>query len=63
MHNWDYPPENMKKNEKLFFERLLTYGLGREKINKAKLKKYFRGLRIPEHTRAFFELLLWKKPY
>jgi len=53
----------MKKNEKLFFERLLTYGLGREKINKAKLKKYFRGLRIPEHTRAFFELLLWKKPY
>lgn len=64
MHNWDYPQKNdIKKNEKWYLERLLTYGFGKEKINKDALKEHFKDLNIPEHTRAFFELLLWDKPY
>jgi len=64
MHNWDYPKnKNTKKNEKWFLERLLTYGFGEEKIDKELLKRHFNNLRIPEHAKAFFELLLWNKPY
>lgn len=64
MHNWDYPKQkNIKKDDKWFLERALTYGPGGEKIDKDALKRHFKDLRIPEHTRAFFELLLWNKPF
>jgi len=64
MHNWDYPQkDDMKKDDKWFLQWLLMYGFGGEKVDKDILKKYFREINIPENTRAFFELLLWNKPY
>ena len=64
MHNWDYPKQNfIKKDDKWRLERLLTYGLGGEKLDKEELKRNFHELKIPDDTRAFFELLLWNKPY
>ena len=64
MHNWDYPKnKNTKKNEKWFLERLLNYCFLTEKIYTKNLKINFSDLSIPEHTKAFFELLLWNKPY
>jgi hypothetical protein len=59
MHNWDYPKQNnAKDDDKWRLEQMLTYGQGKEKIDKNILKKHFHDLHIPENTRAFYELLL-----
>lgn len=64
MHNWDYPrTTDFKNNEVWYLERLLTYGLGDETLDRRMLERNFAKLRIPEHTRAFLELLLWEKPF
>lgn len=64
MHNWDYPKNiDAQKNEVWYLERLLTYGLGGEKIDRKMLERNFDTIRIPDATRAFFELLLWNKPF
>lgn len=66
MHNWDYKKtkrSKLKENEVWYLERLLTYGIGDEKINRAMLERNFTKLNIPEHTKDFFELLLWNKPF
>ena len=59
MHNWDYPKTpDLKVNEAWYLERLLTYGTGGEKIDRAMLERNFAQLKIPEYTRVFLELLL-----
>ena len=64
MHNWDYPKHtDMPKDEKWRLERLLQYGIGNEKINRAVLEQNFNTLHIPDHTKAFLELLLWNKAF
>ena len=64
MHNWDYPKiDRGKIDEKWYLERLLTYGTTDKKINRAMLMRNFDHLNIPGDTRAFFELLLWNKPF
>lgn len=64
MHNWDYPKtDKLKGNEKWYLERALTYGLAGEKLKRGIVKKYLKNLKIPEDTRAFLELLLWRKPF
>ena len=64
MHNWDYPKTRNEKTDPIWYlERVLTYGLGDEKLNRKLLKQHFTDLKIPEHTRHFFELLLWQKPF
>ena len=64
MHNWDYPKQvNMRKDDKWRLERLLTYGFGEEKVDREELKRNFNELKIPDNTKAFFELLLWDKPF
>lgn len=65
MYNWDYPKDDqdLKKDAKWFLERLLTYGTAGEKIDRALLERHFKELIIPDDTRAFFELLLWSKPF
>ena len=64
MHNWDYPKIVEKTADpKWRLERLLTYGLNGERLNREELKEYLPKLKIPEDTRALFELLLWNKPF
>lgn len=64
MYNWDYPKtKNLKQNEKWYLERLLTFGLNGEKIEKDVLEKNFAKINIPKNTKAFLELLLWNKQF
>lgn len=64
MHNWDYPQDQrIQQNEVWYLERLLTHGITDEKIDRAMLERNFAAIKIPENTRAFFELLLWNKPF
>lgn len=46
-----------------YLERMIKYGLGEAKIERDLLERFFQKLQIPENTRAFFELLLWNKPF
>ena len=63
MHNWDYPKTKPPADERWKLERLLTYGIGKEKLQSKTLKRHLPTLKIPEDTRAFLELLLWNKKF
>lgn len=64
MHNWDYPKDINQQTDELWrLERLLQYGIGNEKINRVVLEQNLNTLHIPEHTKAFLELLLWNKAF
>ncbi len=63
MHNWDYPKDGELVDERWRMERLLTYGLGGEKLNAEMVKRYVNDIKIPDDTRAFIELLLWNKAF
>ncbi len=65
MHNWDYPKtiEAEPHNEKWRMERLLTFGLTNEKIDRVALERNFHSLAMPDDTRAFLELLLWDRVF
>lgn len=64
---WDYDEKEYKKQAKAdpvwHLERLINYGLGKEKIDKNLLIKYFDKLKIPENRKAFLELILWDKKF
>ncbi len=64
---WDYTKIAYEKQAKAdpvwHFERLINYGLGKEKIDRKLLEKYLPLLKIPEDRRVFLELLLWNKPF
>ena len=64
MHNWDYPDNQaLRQDEVWYLERLLTHGITNEKIDRAMLERNFDKIKIPDNTRALFELLLWNKPF
>lgn len=64
---WDYGKIAYKKqavaDERWRLERLINYGLGKEKLDREALKKHLPQLNIPADKRAFLELLLWNKPF
>ena len=64
MHNWDYQKDQNQPTDEVWrLERLLQYGIGNEKINRIALEENFKALHIPDHTKAFMELLLWNKAF
>ena len=64
MHNWDYPTtKDLLKNEVWHLERILNFGLGKEKIKRSMLERNFNKIKIPKDTRAFLELLLWDRQF
>ena len=64
---WDYTKteyEKQAKKDKVWhLERLINYGLGKDKLDRKLLKKYLPKLKIPEDRRAFLELILWNKKF
>ncbi|MCX6718697.1 MAG: hypothetical protein NTY81_03820 [Candidatus Staskawiczbacteria bacterium] len=64
---WDYNKreyaKQMEKDPIWGLERLINFGLGKEKIDRELLEKYIHKLKIPENRRAFLELLLWDKKF
>lgn len=64
---WDYTKEEYEKQKKAdpvwHLERLINYGLGKEKIDRKLLERHLPKLKISEQRRDFLELLLWNKPF
>lgn len=64
---WDYNKKEYTKQAKKDpiwrLERLINFGLGKEKIDRKLLEKHIYELKIPENRRAFLELLLWNKKF
>ena len=64
---WDYTKTEYEKQKKAdpvwYLERLINFGLGKEKLDKKLLEKYLNKLRIPEDRRNLLELLVWNKPF
>lgn len=64
---WDYTKTEYEKQAKKdpvwHLERLINYGLGKDKLDRKLLKEYLPKLKIPEDRRAFLELLLWNKKF
>ncbi len=64
---WDYTPEEYEKqaaaDERWHMERLINFGLGKEKLRREVLDRHLATLNIPEERRAFLELLLWGKKH
>lgn len=67
LYAWDYNLKDVDEENEQFIiwklERQLCYGPRGEKLDEKLLRKYFHKVKMPENTRAFLELLLWKKPY
>ena len=63
--SWDYAASEYEKqataDERWRLERLINYGLGKEKLPRDSLERYLPTLKIPDDRRAFLELLLWGK--
>lgn len=63
MYNWSVNTTRLRKNKRLYeiwkLEQLINYGLGREKLNSKKIKRYFPYLKIDKNKRSFLKFLLW----
>lgn len=64
---WDYAKTEYEKQAKADplwrLERLINYGLGKEKLDREELAQFLPKLKIPEDRRAFLELLVWDKSF
>lgn len=64
---WDYTKTEYQKqaeaDKKWQLERMINYGLGNEKLDRAILERYFKELKIPDDRRAFLEFILWGKKF
>lgn len=64
---WDYTADayatQARRDPVWVLERLISVGLGSERLDRALLEQYLTTLRIPEDRRAFLELLLWDRPF
>ena len=62
MYNWSTNIKYLKKYPKKFkiwrLEQLINYGLGKEKIDKKELKKYFKYLKIDPQKREYLTTFL-----
>lgn len=64
MHLWDYDRKTIKNTPHTIrwqLERMIQFGTGGKKINKALLRKHFPLLRIDPKKREFLHFLLWHK--
>lgn len=65
MHNWDYNLKNVDQKDPNFIrwklERLINFGLGKEKLQQDEVKKYWRQLKIDPIKRNYLKDLLWPK--
>lgn len=63
MYNWSTDEQRLSKNHEKHtiwkLEQLINFGLGREKINRRDLDKYFNKIEIDSARRRFLQLLLY----
>lgn len=63
MYNWSTDTEELKKDPRQYkiwrLEQLINFGLGKEKIDKKELKKFWPFLYLDPAKKRFLSLLLW----
>lgn len=63
MYNWSVDTMELKKDKKKYaiwrLEQMVNFGLGKEKLDKLKLKKYWKDLHLDPKKKKYLELLLW----
>ncbi|MEK7083913.1 MAG: hypothetical protein AAB932_01640 [Patescibacteria group bacterium] len=63
MHNWSVDTKELKKDTKAYaiwrLEQLVNFGLGKEKLKKSELKRYWPALHLDPKKKAFLKLLIW----
>ena len=62
MYNWSVDASILKKFPEQYriwrLEQLINFGLGKEKIDKKELKKYFNKIRIDPLKKKYLKFLL-----
>ena len=65
MYNWSTDEKNFKKYPEQYIiwklEQLINYGLGREKLNAEKVRKYINKLNIDKDKKRYIKFLLTKR--
>ncbi|PIR90812.1 hypothetical protein COU03_04060, partial [bacterium (Candidatus Gribaldobacteria) CG10_big_fil_rev_8_21_14_0_10_41_12] len=65
MYNWSVDTKELKKDKKRYkvwqLEQLINFGLAKEKINLAELKKYWGLLNLDPNKKRYLSFLLWPK--
>lgn len=64
MYNWSVDEKAMKKADPEKYEiwkleQMINWGLGEEKLNETKVRKYWNKLFMDEPTRRYLKFLLW----
>lgn len=67
MYNWSTNTKPLKKDKTQYvkwrLENLVNFGLGKSKLNKSELKKYWPTLRLDPKKKSFLKMLLWPKQF
>jgi len=67
MRNWTVDIKKLKKDKEKYaiwrLEQMVNFGLGKEKLNRNSLIKYWPKLDIDSKKKKYLSLLLWKKAY
>lgn len=65
MNNWSTKTNTLKKDHKQYriwrLEQLINFGLGRAKLDKKELKKYWPELYLDPRKKKYLSMLLWPK--
>jgi hypothetical protein len=62
MYNWNTDTTELKKDKKKYtiwkLEQMVNFGLGKEKISKILLQRYWNELNLDPKRKKFLELIL-----
>ena len=65
MYNWSVDTKELKKDPKQYaiwrLEQMINFGLGKSRIDKNELKKYWNFLVIDPNKKRYLKMLLWSK--
>lgn len=65
MRNWSVDTKQLKKDKNQYntwrLERLVNFGLGKEKLKRSELKKYWSKLYLDPQKKKYLSFLLWPK--
>jgi len=67
MQNWSVNIGELKKNKERYaiwkLEQMVNFGLGKQKLSREKLEKYWNKLNLDENKKKYLSMILCKKPY
>lgn len=63
MYNWNVDTTKLKKDKKKYtiwkLEQMVNFGIGKRRISKVLLRKYWSELNLDPKRKKFLELILW----